>query len=202
MIETIVLKIGKAILAKLLWVGIGVLLTLLLFATLCKQKPQTVTVEVPAQEILSVLDEIKTTQKIIRGIKFPKSYTIYLPGETIYIDSATPYGDVPVVETQFDTSFALLVNKQKEIIRAGFAIIHKGEVFNHRFFLYPTTFTIDVPGESALRLWGNAGLGYTTDNKVPGCAELGLLFKKRVSLSGQVIHVDDWYWIGWLKVWL
>ena len=201
MLETLVSKILKPILSKLIYIGIGFLLALLLFATLCKSEPQTVTTEIPLQEIETLLGEIKTTQKVIRDIKFPKSYTIYLPDTTICIDSATPYGDVPVVETRFDTSFTVKIDDSMKKVDVTFILTHKGEVFTHTFIIHPATFVTDVAAPKAFKLWGNLGVGYSHDGRVPGCLELGLKFKDRISISGQAIYTDRFLAVGWVKVW-
>lgn len=199
MIEIIVTKIGKAILSKLIYIGIGFLLALLLFATLCQPKPQTVTMEVPLQEIETILSSAKTIQKILDSDNWPKGYVIKTKYETISVDSSTPYGDVPVTETSWDTTYSLLLNQQKKIAKVGFTVTHKGELFEHIITFYPTTFTTEVPGEKAIRLCGSVGLGYLNSGSIYAPAKIGLMFKDRISVSGTAGYLNTWYVGGLLE---
>lgn len=199
MIETIIIKIGKAILSKLIWIGIGVLLTLLLFATLCQPEPQTVTMEVPLQEIETILSSVNTLQTILDSDNWPKGYVIKTKYKTIYIDSATPYGDVPVVETSWDTTYELSINNELKRADMSIIITHKGEVFNHTIIFHPTIFKVDVPGEKSIRLCGSVGLGYLNQGSIYAPAEIGLMFKERVSLNGVAGYCNGWYVGGLLE---
>lgn len=199
MIEIIATKIIKPILSKLIYIGIGFLLALLLFATLCKSKPQTVTMEIPLQEIETMLSDINALQKIMDSDNWPKGYVIRTEHDTFYVDSATPYGDVPVVETSWDTTYTLLLNQQKKIAKIGFTVTHKGELFEHIITFYPTKFTVEVPGEKAIRLCGSVGLGYLNSGSIYAPAKIGLMFKDRISLSGTAGYLNTWYVGGLLE---
>jgi len=147
---------------------------------------------------------VKATQKLLDTNAWPKQYVIRTIHDTIPVDSATPYGDVPVTETSWDTSFVMTVKASKRYekqVDVTQSIVHKGEIFEHTIWCHTTEFTIDIPGPKPLRPWGNIGIGYANGGKVPAAAELGLLYKGRISLSGMVIHIDDWHYGGMLRVW-
>ena len=167
----------------------------------CQPEPQKVTVKIEGMKLKTVLNIVKATQKLLDTDAWPKHYVIRTVHDTIPVGPATPYGDVPVTETSWDTSLALTVNKTQKQVDVTQSIIHKGEVFEHTIFFHPLEFTIDIPGPKALRPWGNLGIGYVNGGKVPAAAELGLLYKNRLSLSGMIMHIDDWYYGGMLRVW-
>jgi len=190
-IETIVLKIGKVILSKLIWIGIGALLTLLLFATLCKSKPQTVTVYTTDTLMEYVY---KDTTEIVD--------TVYIEGETIYIDSTTTMAEIPIRTHVQDYIRTLISDKQILPLKQTIETDYRGIIYAQRRLPQNDTFTIEVPGESALQLWGNLGVGYDiADGHIPACLEVGIKGWKRISISAQAIYLDKIYPIGWVKVW-
>ena len=194
MIETIVLKIGKAILSKLIYIGIGFLLALLLFVTLCKSKPVIVTI-----------GGGKPFTHVLRDMSKPKfPYFIFIRGEdgktdTFIATPDTPIKDFPIICDSTAFPIPIYVNGDSDPHEGIARWWIQGIMDSIQFDISIKRIKIKS-SEKAIRLCGSVGLGYAHDGKVPGCAELGLLFKKRILLSGQILHVDDWYGIGWVKV--
>jgi hypothetical protein len=167
----------------------------------CQPEPQKMSVKIEGVKLKTVLSMVKATQKLLDTNAWPKQYVIRTLHDTIPVDSATPYGDVPVTETSWDTSFVMKINDTTKRVDITLIITHKGEIFEHTIWFHPLEFTIDVPWPKALRPWGNIGIGYVNGGKVPAAAELGLLYKGRLSLSGMIMHIDDWHYGGMLRVW-
>ena len=170
----------------------------------CNPKPEKLSVKIEGMSLKTSFDVVKATQKLLDTDAWPKHYVIRTVHDTIPIDSATPYGDVPVTETSWDSSLVLTVKTDKKYevqVDVSQSITHKGRLFFHDLRFSPTEFTLDVPGPKSLRPWGNIGIGYVNGGKVPAAAELGLLYKNRISVSGMIIHIDDWHYGGMLRVW-
>jgi hypothetical protein len=193
------------IIEKAIYVAIGALAVLLLFA-ICKKEapPQSFQVRFDGARIRTVIDLAKAVVKIHDKDAWPKHYVIITEHDTIPVDSAMPYGDVPVVETTFDvdTTLAFKINNREytKNMSATVSMIHKGEVFEHTFWLHPTEFSVDIPqDEKTVRLFGAVGLGY--GDCVLGQAELGFIIKDRFSISGMVIHADEWHYGVMARAW-
>ena len=77
----------RTILSKLIWIGIGILLTLLLLATICKSEPQTVTIG----------DGI-TFSEVWGDMTKPRfPHLIFIPSED-KVDTFIVYADTPISE--------------------------------------------------------------------------------------------------------
>lgn len=188
MIETIVIKIGKAILSKLIWIGIGVLLTLLLFATLCQPEPQTVTVYTTDTLMEYVY---KDTTEIVD--------TVYIEGKTIYIDSTTTMAEISMRTHIQDYIRTLISDNKKYQLKQTVETDYRGIIYAQRMTPQNDTFTIEVPGEKSIRLCGSVGLGYLNSGSIYAPVEIGLLFKKKISISGVAGYCNQWYVGGLLR---
>jgi hypothetical protein len=191
----------KKLLYIVLWSILCVLAGIAIACLKCQPELQKATVKIEGVKLKTVISMVKATQKLLDTDAWPKHYVIRTLYDTIPIDSAMPYGDVPVTETSWDTSLVMKINDTTKRVDITLSVTHKGEIFEHTIYFHPLEFTIDVPGPKTLRPWGNVGIGYVNGGKVPAAAEVGLLYKSRISLSGIIIHIDDWHYGGMLRVW-
>lgn len=125
---------------------LGMILGSVITFAFFKPEKEYVDVEISAQILSFILSELETTQKIIKGIKFPTKYIIKTETDTIPIDSTTLYGNIPVVETSWDSdsSLVLFINGLKKRIDVFGKVTARGDVFNVVFGLYQTKFKIKV----------------------------------------------------------
>jgi len=188
MIETIVIKIGKVILSKLIYIGIGFLLALLLFATLCQPKPQAITF----YSTDTLTEYIYKDTTIIAD-------TVYIEGKIIYIDSSTTMAEIPI-RTHIQNYMRILISG-KEIFQLYHTIEtdYRGIIYAQRMNPVNDTFTIKVPGEKSIRLCGSVGLGYLNQGNIYAPAKIGLMFKDRISVSGVAGYCNGEYVGGLLE---
>ena len=194
----------KKILYVILYTAIILIVGIVIGCLSCNPKPEKMTVKIEGISLRTSFDVVKATQKLLDTDAWPKHYVIRTLHDTIPIGPETPYGDVPVTETSCDTSLVLTVRTDKKYevkVDISQVITHKGRLFFHDLKFNPTEFTLDVPGEKVFKLWGRIGGGYFNNGKIPVATEIGLLYKKRVSPSVMIMHIDDWHYGGMLWVW-
>ena len=178
-----------------------ILIIVLAVIAFLKPDPKVINVKIPAQEITAVFDKIDKVQKILDKLKFPISYIIIEGKDTTVVDSNTLYKNVPVVATTWDSSFTISINKQIYPIDYYQKVIAKGEVFEVTFGLYQAEFTVEMEQPSLFRFYGNIGVGYCNNNCIPVMAELGIMAKKRYSLSGILLRTDKTYYGAMFRIW-
>lgn len=179
----------------------GILIIVLAVMAFLKPAKEDIDVEIPAQTISTILSEIKTTQKIIKDIKFPTKYIIKTETDTIEITPDTPYRDIPITETSWQDKFSLTIDNKLEFIYFKEAVTHRGEILKRDIFLQPTTFRISLQKPSPIKFYGNIGVGYMNKGCVPVMAEFGIKAKKRYSLSGVILRTEKTYYGGMFKIW-
>jgi len=190
MIETIVIKIGKAILSKPIWIGIGigVLLTLLLFATLCQPEPVIVTI-----------GNGKPFTQILRDMSKPKfPYFIFIKGKDGKTDTFIATPDTPISEfpiTCDSTIFPITIRINNKFIdpHEGIAKWWLQGIMDSIQFNIPVKQIKIKSDEKSIRLCGSVGLGYLNSGSIYAPAKIGLLFKKRISISGVTGYCNGWY---------
>lgn len=157
--------------------------------------PGKVYVTIPETSIKTIIGEIEATRKILRGIEFPKSYTIFVPGDSFYIDSSTPYGEIPVVETSWPESANFFVNKTPVPLKMEISVVHRGDIFEHELRLTPSKTEIKTGGKSDWRPFGYIGGGcFTPDYTVPIMTGVGLKYKKVAFTPTYMRFKNEDYW--------
>lgn len=179
----------KAIVSKLMWIGIGIFLTLFLLATLCKQKPQTVT----------FYSTDTLTEYVYKDTSIIADTVVLSLTDTLFVDSSTTMGEIPIRTHVQDYIRALISGKNRWEQKHTVETDYRGTILAQRMISENDTFTVEVPSESALRLCGSVGLGYLNQGSIYAPAKIGLLFKKRVSFSAVAGHLNGWYVGGLLE---
>ena len=121
--------------------------------------------------------------------------------DTLYIDSTTSIGQIPIRTHRQEYIRILLSGKNRFSLKQLIETDYRGIIYAQRMLPGNDTFNIELPGEKAIRLWGSAGLGYMNGGCIPVIAELGIMAKKRYSLSGIILRTDETYYGGMFKVW-
>jgi hypothetical protein len=179
---------------------LGMILGSVITFAFFKPGKKDIDVVIPGQIISTILSEVEKTQKIIEGIDFT-TYVVKTEKDTFYYDSTALYGNIPVIETSWQDKFSLTIDNKLEFIYFKETIMGRGEILKRDIELYPTTFRISLRSPSLFRFYGNIGVGYCNNNCIPVMAELGIIAKKRYSLSGIILRTDETYYGGMFRVW-
>lgn len=120
--------------------------------------------------------------------------------DTVFIDSSTTIGEIPMRTHRQSYIRTLISGNKKSQLKQTVETDYIGVIFAQRMTPENDTFTVDLADESALRLCGSVGLGYVNEGSIYAPAKIGLMFKKRVSISGTAGYLRQWYVGGLLEV--
>jgi len=195
MIETIVIKIGKVILSKLIWIGIGFLLALLLFATLCQPEPVIVTIG--GTQWLKDLRDMSKPE--FPHFVFIKSKDGKGKTDTFTIHETTQIGTIPIQTDTIKFPISIYVNDKPDPAHGIAYFTYRGISHSVRFDIEAKQIKIKSD-EKSIRLCGSVGLGYLNQGSIYAPAKIGLMFKDRISVSGVAGYLNKWYVGGLLEV--
>jgi len=158
---------------------------------------------------------VKESVQILKDYIASMSYAIPTDTDTVYIDSITHYGNIPITATTFRESitiFTSAVKKGKTIFASDTTLIpleltavSRGEVYEIRTRTIPMQFTISQhqgAEQPQKNFYGGlfAGAGYDVFNKqIRPFDMMGMIGYKKVCLSGRtglksIQDVNNYKW--------
>lgn len=127
---------------------IGIIGTLL-----CTKDVQDVAVKIQPGEIDVDFDSTEITEKILDKKDYPREFTISTPAGDIHIDSTTPYGEIPAIETRWSGKQDFMINNKLTLGYYNALIIHTGDIHKLHLWFDPINTRIEVPKPSPCHLY-------------------------------------------------
>lgn len=169
----------------------GGLLSLLLFKSAPKKVNFAFEVKESTWSVDSLEDKIVRVEKKVDDLKYKVWQFVTQEGESVYVDSHTYYKDVPIATSEGQEQLTVYANKKPLAIPFSWQATTKGPLLGLSFTTNPTRYDLEleVPGEPWARIYGNLGLFVKNEKYLGAGSQIGLLFKKKISLYG---GVDAW----------
>jgi len=161
--------------------------------TICQRKSKP--------QIITVYTADTITEYVYKDITTITDTVIISDTDTLYIDSTTSIGQIPIRTHRQEHIRTLISGKNTFPFKHLIETDYRGIVYAQRMLPENDTFNIKLPGEKIIKLYGNAGLGYMSNNCLPVMAELGILANERYSLSGTILRTDKTYYGGMFRIW-
>lgn len=184
---------------KFKWIILLCAMCLVIGGMICQaiRKPQTEIVEVQVIGLpeLIMLDSIanKNIQVLKDMQQFSKSWKfVTTEGETVFVDSTTPYGSVPIVKTRVDIPVTIEVDKQQITVPFWLVARHKGEIFDYEVGVWEDRFTIvRIVKKRWVNLGGYSALLVNSDLLMAAEVEGDLTFWEKIALFGRAYMDQD-----------
>lgn len=173
----------------------------LTFGALCFILGMTICQRETKPQIITVYTTDSIIEYVYKDTTIIADTVIISDTDTLYIDSTTSIGQIPIRTHRQEYIRTLISDKNTFPLKHLIETDYRGIIYAQRMLPENDTFNIELPGEKTIRFYGNAGLGYCNNNCIPVTAELGIIAKKRYSLSGIILRTDETYYGMMFKVW-
>lgn len=166
-----------------------------------RRKPVEIPIVVVNTEIEHTLSEVQgqIRQLLADLAMYPKYDTIAIGADTVFIDSSTAFGDIPVQRVEVKDSFAVMIGETRHQFEIG-------SWFEFRGMLY--RYGLSIPRDQAfatgekpaadnadLRFW----IGVSVVPKVIPEAQAEVVLWKRIGGYGRVEFDSAWKWRAGVK---
>lgn len=197
------MKLKEKVVFLIIWSFVMMFLGGIIAVTLLqgdKEDPAAIVIE--SVSLRAILSDIKTFNRVIgrEEREFPTHYTIKTITDTIEIPPDTPFEDIPIEETSWRDSLPIEIYGETVWIYYIETITHQGPVFEREIALEAQ----DIPlpdKDPAFERYGSLGSKWMNDNRIKTDLQIGLKFKKRISISGEAGHYHDWFYGAGIRVW-
>jgi len=143
----------KSIISKIFYSLLMLLVGMVIGSLLCSKDTKDIAVKIEPGDIDVDFDSTETTEKILDKKDYPREFTISTPGGDIRIDSMTPYGEIPAIETRWRGKQDFMINNKLASGNYNALIIHTGDIHKLRLWFDPINTKIEVPKPGPCHLY-------------------------------------------------
>lgn len=135
---------------------------------------------------------------LMDGLLYPKIDTIVVGPETIYIDSSTAFGHIPVRMLTLQDSFAVAYGGMRQLFKIQSRISYRGKLYDYELTIPKDFMFLPEQGRDVIDF--HLALGVSVVPRVIPEAGAEVILLDRVGAYGRVEYDEGWKYRAGVKV--